>query len=62
VSGYNRPYHPNPVGSVEGNELVSSDDSKVVATTLKRTVRGCVGMNNGTIVQDNFIGLDVIDC
>ena len=29
---------PNPVGSVKGNELVSGD-TKVVATTLKRTVK-----------------------
>ena len=55
---------PNPVGSVKGNELVFSDDPEVVSTTLKRTVkirvRDCIGMDNGTIVQDNFRGLELL--
>ena len=37
--------------------------TEVVSTTLKRTVkirvRDCIGMDNGTIVQDNFRGLEL---
>ena len=56
---------PNPVRSVKRNELVSSDDTKVVATTLKRTVKievsGRISIDNSPIIQDSFISLDVID-